>query len=119
MAGERGLRGAACFNTRAADTLNALRRVAVSWLSREIVFASNIWRWDWGCAAVFESRAGSRCCWRWRQRSGWWMYSAWRGLYPCLGGDFGSIATRWRCFCGTSGIIGSVRSLRWLISAQR
>ncbi len=61
------------------NALNALRHVASSWLSREIVFAS-LYLAALGLGVVllfFRKRAGSRC-WRWRQRSGWWMYSVWR-----------------------------------------
>lgn len=89
------------------NALNALRHVASSWLSREIVFASlYLAALGLGVVLLFSSRAGSRC-WRWRQRSGWWMYSAWRRFISM---------PRWRrqhsntlaLFFGTSGIIGSV-----------
>lgn len=81
------------------NALNALRHVASSWLSREIVFAS-LYLAVLGLGVVllfFRSQAGSRC-WRWRQRSGWWMYSAWRRFISMPRWRPGSIATRWRCF---------------------
>lgn len=81
------------------NALNALRHVASSWLSREIVFAS-LYLAVLGlglCCCFSESQAGSRC-WRWRQRSGWWMYSAWRRFISMPRWRPGSIATRWRCF---------------------
>lgn len=81
------------------NALNALRHVASSWLSREIVFASlYLAALGLGVVLLFsENQAGSRC-WRWRQRSGWWMYSAWRRFISMPRWRPGSIATRWRCF---------------------
>lgn len=95
-----GLRGAACFSAAhglSLNALNALRHVASSWLSREIVFASlYLAALGLGIVLLFSesglaAAAGAGgSVWA----GGCILHGA--GLYPCLGGD-GSIATRWRC----------------------